>query len=156
ALEADPRLRARQGTTGARVHPATEREVLAHVLAVDTELGGALEPNRVAVCRTVQQHHRRPGRDLDAADLGRPPREAEVGLDGAPGPAALLQGGGECGGGFAKARPGPPDSGRGTPTRSGAPARPPPPPPRTRRSQCAPPTSPVASIHPDTWRARGR
>ena len=37
---------------------------------VDAELGRALEAPRIAVGRAVEQHHRRAGRDVDAADGG--------------------------------------------------------------------------------------
>ena len=59
---------------------AAEGEVLPRVGAVEAEIGGALEAPGVAVGRAVQQHHRRTGRDLDAADRRRPAGQAEVGL----------------------------------------------------------------------------
>ena len=55
------------------------------------ELGGALEPSGIAVGGAVEQHHRRPGRDLDAADRGRATGEAEVGLHRALDPQHLLE-----------------------------------------------------------------
>jgi hypothetical protein len=55
--------------------------MLLRIRPVDPEVGRALEPSRIPVGRTVEQHDRRPGRDLDPADPGCPPGEPEIGLD---------------------------------------------------------------------------
>ena len=80
ALDADAGLGASQRTAGTGVDAAAEGDVLARVGAVEAELGRALEAPGVAVGRAVEQHHRRTGRDVDAADRRRPAGQAEVGL----------------------------------------------------------------------------
>ena len=47
---------------------------------VDAELGRALEEPGVPVGRSVEQHDRRPGGDVDAGHGGRPSGQPEVGL----------------------------------------------------------------------------
>ena len=68
ALEADPALGAGQRTAGAGVGAPAEGDVGGGVRAVDAELVRALEPAGVAVGGAVEEHQRRAGRDLDAAD----------------------------------------------------------------------------------------
>src|SRR4051794_35612150 len=60
-LEADAGLRARQRGTGAAVDAATERQVLACVLALGVKRVRILEAPRVAVGRAVDDHQRAPG-----------------------------------------------------------------------------------------------
>ena len=67
-----------------------ERDVGARVVAVDTELGRALEPARVAVGGTVEDHDRRAGRDVDAAECRRDAGEPEVAFDRALEPQRFL------------------------------------------------------------------
>ena len=80
ALEAHATLDAGERAAGARVGTASEGDVTLHVLAVDAELGRALEAPRIAVGGTVEQHHRRARGDVDTADRGRTAGEPEVGL----------------------------------------------------------------------------
>ena len=70
--------------------------------AVDAELGRALEPPRVAVGGAVEQHHRRAGRDVDAADRRR--RGGRGGSRSSPGSrsAAPPRGSRGCGRGRAR------------------------------------------------------
>src|SRR4029077_17324886 len=81
ALQADAGFAARQRPSRAGVRAAPERDVLPGVRPVEPELGGALEVSRVAVRGAVQQHDRRARGDVDVADPGGPPGQAEVGLD---------------------------------------------------------------------------
>src|SRR3954467_4233983 len=67
-----------------------EGQVLARAGALHLELGGALELARIAVGGAVDDHHGGTRRDLGATDGGGRAREAEVALDGALEPEALL------------------------------------------------------------------
>ena len=58
--------------------------------AVDDELVRVLEAARVAVRGAGEHHHRRAGRDVDAADGRRDARQPEVALDRALEPQRLL------------------------------------------------------------------
>src|SRR4051812_21809683 len=80
-FQAYPPLDACQWATWTGVRAASERDVRANTVAVDAELGRALELVGIAVGGTVQQHDRGAGGDLDAADRRRAPGQPEVGLD---------------------------------------------------------------------------
>src|SRR6187431_2995660 len=67
-LEADAPLDAGERAARARVGTTSEGDVALHVLAVDAELGRALEAPRIAVGGPVEQHHRRSRGDVDTAD----------------------------------------------------------------------------------------
>src|SRR6185437_16757034 len=54
-LDRDAALRPSQRSPGTGVDPATERDVLPRISAVDLKLVGILEPPRVTVCRPRQQ-----------------------------------------------------------------------------------------------------
>src|SRR6185295_10610616 len=83
ALEADAGFCPSEWAARARVHPTSERDVVHGVGPADPELGRAVEPPRVAVGGTVEQHDRRACADLDAADGRGAPGQTEVGLHGA-------------------------------------------------------------------------
>ena len=68
ALEADARFGARERRARTGVDAVTERDVLPRVRAVDVELVGVLEAAGIAVGGAVEHHHRRAGRDVDAAE----------------------------------------------------------------------------------------
>ena len=91
ALEADPALGPGERAAGAGVGAAPEGDVGLGVGPVDAELVRALEAPGVAVGGAVEQHHRRAGLDVDAADRRGAPGEAEVGLHRALDPQHLLE-----------------------------------------------------------------
>ena len=61
-------LHAGERPAGADVDPVAEGQVLAGVLAVEPELVRMVELAGIAVGRTVEDHHRGPGRDVHPGD----------------------------------------------------------------------------------------
>ena len=80
SLDADACFRTSERRAGAGVDAVPERDVLAGVHPIGSELVGVLEAARVAVGRPGDHHHRGAGGDVDAADGGRHPRQPEVTL----------------------------------------------------------------------------
>src|SRR5436309_10685702 len=90
SLESDAGLRPRERGAWTAVDAATERQVLARVLAFGVEAVRILETARVAVGRAVDHHHRATGAERLLADGGRHSRQPEVALDWALDAQALL------------------------------------------------------------------
>src|SRR3546814_17522862 len=82
AIEADDRFGARQRRTGAGMAAAAEGDMQARVVALDLELAGGFEPARIAVGGAVGDVQEGAGGDVDAADLRRLLRQAEVAQSG--------------------------------------------------------------------------
>src|SRR5207248_7959474 len=80
AFDAHAALGPSQGPARTGVGAAAEGDVIQGVLPVGAEVVWTLEPAGIAVGRSVEQHHRRPRLDLDAADGGGPKGKAKVGL----------------------------------------------------------------------------
>ena len=71
ALEADAGLGARERCAGTGVDAEPEPEVLTAVHTVEAELVRVVELPRVVVRGSVEHHHGRAGRQVDAADRRR-------------------------------------------------------------------------------------
>ena len=83
ALDRDAALDPGKRSARAGVDSAGKGHVLAHVLAAQVELVRVLEPARIPVGGTRQQHHDGAWGDVDATHCGGLARQPAVALDGA-------------------------------------------------------------------------